>query len=132
MDFIDHFEAGRADRKEKLIMDVLENVPEIDAAALKKEAGLGTDIKRFDRGMTLLQMKTYAISRRFKQKTDRYGKPYGWAQAVFQTPEALFGEDYVCSAYDMPREECRETLKACILNAWPTAQKTEIDKLIGR
>ena len=85
----------------------------------------------FDTVITRLQMQAYLTVGDFVYMQDKYGKPYGWGVAKYTTPEALFGYDFVTSAYDREPEESKARIIAHLENILPGINEKQILKLIG-
>ena len=112
-DFDSLWDDGKAQRRQKLIMDCFSEDTVLFSNELKEKAGFGKGgEKNFDGVLTALQMETYLCVRDFRQRLNKKGEPYGWAIALYCTPEHLFGYDYVRSAYKedpaVSREKIRE------------------------
>ncbi len=87
--------------------------------------------KGFDTVMTRLQAQTYICVSDFVYDRDKHGKPYGWGVAEYSTPEALFGEDSVRSAYKFKPEKSRELIFDHLKTILPNASELQINKLLG-
>ena len=61
--------------------------------------------KDFDHELVRLQMLTFLVHADFIYDIDRHGHPYGWGNALLDTPEHFFGEDYVNQADSHSSEE---------------------------
>ena len=85
----------------------------------------------YDTVITRLQMQAYLTVGDFVYMRDKYGKPYGWGVAKYTTPEALFGYDFVTSAYGREPEESRARIIAHLRNILPGVNEKQILKLIG-
>ena len=85
----------------------------------------------FDTVITRLQMQAYLTVGDFVYMQDKYGKPYGWGIAKYTTPEALFGYDFVTSAYGREQEESRARIIAHLESILPGVNEKQILKLIG-
>ena len=96
-DFDTLYECGMASMNEKKIMDVINDADgPVASYELRKKSGIR---KGFDTALTSLQMKTYITVCGFTRKVNRQGEPYGWHVSLFQTPEKVFGYDFVRSEY---------------------------------
>ena len=80
---------------------------------------------------TRLQMQAYLTVGDFVYMQDKYGKPYGWGVAKYTTPEALFGYDFVTSAYGSEPVESKARIIAHLRNILPGVNEKQILKLIG-
>lgn len=107
-DFDALWDDQKASRRQKKIMDLFaeeNSEAELFSSEVKKLAGFGRDgEKGFDTTITNLQMQTYLCVRDFLHKKNKKGQEYGWAVAVYSTPEHIFGRDLVTSAYNEPPE----------------------------
>ena len=134
-DFDALWEDGKAARRQKYIMDLFdENAPdaELFSHEIKKKAGFGKGgEKGFDGTITNLQMQTYLCVRDFRQKTNKKGEEYGWAVAVYATPEHIFGRDLVTSAYKEDPVSSGEKIAAHMNEIYPIATPKQIKKLLG-
>ena len=111
-DFDSLWEDGKAQRRQKLIMDCFTEEDVLFSNELKERAGFGKNReKNFDGVLTALQMETYLCVRDFRQRLNKKGEPYGWAIALYCTPEYLFGYDYVRSAYREDPEISKEKIR---------------------
>ena len=66
--------------------------------------------KGYDTVLTRLQMQTFVICGDFVYDVDRNGKPYGWGNALLDTPERWLGEDLVNANDRFSPEESRERI----------------------
>lgn len=134
-DFDAIWEDGKAARRQKYIMDLFdENAPdaELFSHEIKKKAGFGKGgEKGFDGTINNLQMQTYLCVRDFRQKTNKKGEEYGWAVAVYATPEHIFGRDLVTSAYKEDPVSSGEKIAAHMNEIYPIATPKQIKKLLG-
>ena len=104
---------------------------ELYSNEIKKNAGFGKGgEKGFDGTLTGLQMLTYLCVRDFRQKKNKKGEAYGWAVAVYSTPEHIFGSNNVTSAYSESPIESRERIVAHIMDVYPIATPLQIKKLL--
>ena len=55
-------------------------------------------------------MQCYICAADFVYLRDKHGTPYGWGVAKYAAPEALFGEEFVTSAYVREPRESLERL----------------------
>ena len=123
-DFDSRYEDGKADRREKLIMDLfwpretemcdldlrkiskaVENT-ELFSFEVKDRAGFGPGgEKNFEGTCTKLQMESYLLVKDFRPRLNKKGEEYGWAIAVYTLPEYLWGYDFVTGKYKDDPEE---------------------------
>lgn len=133
-DFDALWEDGKASRRQKKIMDLFaeDNADaEIYSNEIKRDAGFGKGgEKGFDGTLTSLQHEMYLCVRDFRQKRNKKGEEYGWAIAVYSTPEHIFGYDLVSSAYREKPEESAGKIANHIRNVYPIASEAQIAKLL--
>lgn len=130
-DFDARYEDGLSPRKEKQIMDQFEKRERLFSYELKKLAGFGKGgEKGFEGAVANLQMQGYLVIRGMEKKRNRGGKEYGWPVSCYCTSEALFGADYVCSAYGETPEESAEKIAAHLCRCLPHCSREEINRAI--
>lgn len=133
-DFDALWEDGKASRRQKKIMDLFaeDNADaEIYSNEIKRDAGFGKGgEKGFDGTLTSLQHEMYLCVRDFRQKRNKKGEEYGWAIAVYSTPEHIFGYDLVSSAYREKPEESAGKIANHIRDVYPIASEAQIAKLL--
>lgn len=129
-DFDALWDDGKASMRQKAIMDIFadENADiEIFSNEVKEKAGFGKNgYKGFDGIMTSLQMQTYLCVRDFVQKKNKKGELYGWAIAVYCTPEHLYGRDVVTAAYNEKPEESKKRIVNRIMECYPGVTKFKL------
>ena len=86
--------------------------------------------KGFDTIITRLQMQTYVIIGDFVYRRDKNLQPYGWGISLYTTPEAVFGEDEVCAAYDRQPEESRARMLAHVITILPRTPEPALLRLL--
>ena len=135
-DFDALWEDGKASMRQKKIMDLFAEEyadAELFSNEIKKKAGFGKDgEKGFDGTITDLQNLLYLCARDFRQKKNKKGQEYGWAIAVYSTPEHIFGYDYMTSAYRENSWESGKKIAMHLMDVYPIASINQIKKLIGR
>lgn len=133
-DFDALWDDEKASMRQKKIMDLFaadNAATELYSNEIKQNAGFGKGgEKGFDGTITNLQMLTYLCVRDFRQKKNKKGQEYGWAVAVYSTPEHVFGYELVTSAYNEAPEESGKRIVAHIMDVYPIATATQIKKLI--
>jgi hypothetical protein len=130
-DFDSRYEDGLASVREKKIMDVLMESPQLASNEIKSYAGFSKGgEKGFDTTMTSLQMKTYVTVREFIRKKNKQGEEYGWPVAVLSRSEQLFGEEYVRSCYDKNRDELEKMIVNHVVELSPSSDRKDIIKFI--
>ena len=126
-DFDSRRDEGLAPHKHSRIMSCFEEADELYSNELKAKAGAE---KSFEQALSELQMQTYLTVRDFRQRLNKKGQPYGWAIGVYATPEALWGYDFVTSAYcEEPGESLRK-LTEHIKSLHPELTDKEIIKAL--
>lgn len=121
---------GKASRRQKKIMDVMDKNSELFSNILKAEAGFSKDgEKNFEGIVTSLQMSMYLCIRDFRCKTNKNGDEYGWPVAIYSFPEHLWGESYALKAYDESPEKSHERIIKQIRKLYPTATEKQILKV---
>ena len=106
-DFEGMWEDGLLSRTAGNIMNsVLQDGP-TQARHIRRKLG---NPKDFDRELIHLQMLTFLVHADFVYDIDRHGHPYGWGNALLDTPEHLFGEAFVGLSDRMTEETALDTL----------------------
>jgi hypothetical protein len=132
-DFDSLYDEGLAPRRQSIIMKLFEDGAAIPSYEIKKRAGFGGGgEKGFEGTMTALQMQTYLIVCGFARRRNKAGAEYGWPIALYTTPEALFGADFVRSEYKAdPKQSLAEIAEHCAMLFGDAGEET-ILKFIGR
>ena len=131
-DFDTLYQMGRVSQKEKAVMDAV-GFEVRHNAQIRKAAGFGKDgYKGYENVTVKLQDKTYLIIRRFDQRVNKAGQPYGWTVAHLATPEACFGEDFVKSQYALPREKAKDLLMEELIRRNPEQAPEALEKMLGK
>ncbi len=135
-DFDALWEDGKASRRQKKIMDLFAEDcadEELFSNEIKQNAGFGKGKEKgFDGTIANLQHLTYLCVRDFRQKRNKKGQEYGWAVAIYSTPEHIFGYDCVTAAYKEKPLESGEKIAMHLNEVYPIATPAQIKKLIGR
>ena len=126
-DFDSLREEGLADHRLSRLMSCFEERDELFSNELKSLSGLD---KGFDASVTELQMKTYLTVKDFRQRLNKKGEPYGWAIAVYATPESLWGYELLSSAYSEEPEQSRDRIVRQIKKLHPELTEKQIMKLL--
>lgn len=130
-DFDTRVEDGKANSRSRRLMSLFANGGEYLSNEVKTLTGFGKNgEKNFDGTLTELQMQTYLVVRDFRQRRNRLGEPYGWAIAVYTTPESIWGYERVTSAYSEPPELSRQRITEHLRALCPHASEKDIRKLI--
>lgn len=134
-DFDALWEDEKASMRQKKIMDLFaeENADaELYSFEVKQNAGFGKEgEKNFEGTVTELEMKLYLCMRDFRQRRNKRGEYYGWAIAVYSTPEHLWGYDHVTSAYKEDPVESWKRIVERMNDFFPTATEAQIRRALG-
>lgn len=132
-DFDALWDDEKASRRQKKIMDLFaEEDAELFSYEIKQRAGFGKDgEKGFEGTISNLQMLTYLCVRDFRQKKNKKGQAYGWAIAIYSTPEHIFGHDHVTSAYSENPAESGKRIAMRLMEMYPGTTASQMKKLIG-
>ena len=142
-DFDSAWEDSKANRREKLIMDILTDTDsngdivwadrQILTTDLKKLAGFGKGGEKNFQGITTdLMMKMYLVTADFHRRKNKKGAEYGMPVSVLLPPETLWGYDRVTSAYgESPHGSWLKIIKR-VKELYPEADDADIIKLIGK
>jgi hypothetical protein len=130
-DFDSRYEDGLASFRAKKVIDVLMECGTLPSNEIKAIAGFGKGgEKGFEGVMTSLQMQTYITVRSFQKRRNKKNEEYGWPVALYCLSEKLFGEEHVCSAYQLGTAKAKEKIIAQISSRFPSATITELEKNI--
>ncbi len=130
-DFDARYDDGKADYRQKLIMDLfipngmdLDKVKKQDLARhgcaqalmtyeMKEKAGFGKGgEKNFDGVCAKLQMMGYLVAKDFRPRLNKQGESFGWSVAEMTLPEYLWGYDFVTKRYgDKPETSLEKIIK---------------------
>ncbi len=142
-DFDSRWEDGLANRREKLVMDLLTGRDEdgdmtfpdgqILSTDLKKKAGFAKNgEKNYPGIITGLQMQTYLVITDFHRRVNKRGEEYGMPVSVLLPPEAIWGYETVTAAYSEKPEDSWDRITGRIRGLYPDADEEEITGLIGK
>ncbi len=130
-DFDARYDDGLASRKDKAIVDTVQEHGSLLSRELKDICNYRKGgNKGFDTVITRLQMQTYLVISDFVYRKDKFGQPYGWGVAKYATPEALFGYDFVTSAYRTEPLESRERILTHLKKILPETAEQQIVTLL--
>ena len=130
-DFDSRYEEGLAGRRQKKIIEILNQYDTLPSYELKKMAGFTKDgEKNFEGTMAELQMRTYVIIRSFHRKRNKKNEEYGWSVADYMISEKLYGANHVRSAYSFSADEAKNKIVGHLLKLFPHASTNEAEKLI--
>lgn len=132
-DFEGLYEDGKMKGRAKQILDALrldEDAVglEMMSGQLRKTAGV---TKGFDNILIDLQMQSFLLISRFRQKRNKRGEAYGWHLPSFMTPETKWGYDFVNSADEKP-DGSREKILDQIRRYYPAAEEKTVRKIMKR
>lgn len=134
-DFDALWDDEKASARQKKIMDLFAEGnadAELYSFEVKQKAGFGKDgEKNFEGTITDLEMKMYLCMRDFRQRKNKKGEDYGWAIAVYSTPEHLWGYGYVTSAYQEDPAKSWKKIAAWMNNIYPAAAEAQIRRVLG-
>ncbi len=131
-DFDARYEDELATFREKKIMDCFPNGEQIFSHELKRLAGFGKGgEKNFPGVIAELQHKTYLVLSDFRRRLNKKQEPYGWALAVYATPETVFGEALVTAAYSQSPESSKQRIFDYLKAEYPIATERQIQKVLG-
>lgn len=134
-DFDALWDDEKASMRQKKIMDLFteENKDaELYSFEVKQNAGFGKDgEKNFEGTTTDLEMKMYLCMMDFRQRKNKKGEDYGWAIAVYATPEHLWGYEYVTSAYQEEPVKSWNRIVERMNVIHPNATEAQIRRMIG-
>jgi hypothetical protein len=127
-DFDARCEDELASNRSQKIMKLFETNEELFSFEVKKLAGFGKEgEKNFEGIITELQMQSYLVTRDFqKRRRKKDGQEYGWAIAIYTTPENLWGYDLVSSAYQEDPQVSKDRIYARIKEEYPWASDAQI------
>ena len=142
-DFDARWEDGRANRREKKIMDfyisedddgdTLWKEDEILSTELKKRAGFGKGgEKNYPGIITGLQMQMYLVITDFRRRVNKRGEEYGMGVFVMFPPETVWGYDTVTAAYPESPHDSWERIINRVKELYPRADEKAIIKMIGK
>ena len=142
-DFDSRWEDGLANRREKIIMDLLTGRDEDGDVTFPDEQILSTDLKKkagFGKGgeknypgiITGLQMQTYLVITDFRRRTNKRGEEYGMAVSIMLPPEAVWGYENVTAVYNEKPSESWQKIVDRVKELYPDADEEDIIRLIGK
>ncbi len=130
-DFDARWEDEKASYREKKIMDLFSGGEELYSWQIRRLAGFGAGgEKNFEGTLTALQMKTYLVVRDFRRRLNARGEPYGWAIALYTTPEAIWGSDLVTAAYGESPEASGKRICGRIKELFPETTDRILQKIL--
>lgn len=131
-DFDALWDDGLAGRREKQIMDLMQDGQPRFSYVIRRETGFGRDgEKGFEGSLTKLQHMLYLTITDFGKRTGKHGLEYGWDIAVLATPESVWGYDLVTGCYAEGKARCRERVLDRIRTFYPDADEAMIRSTVG-
>lgn len=128
-DFDSLHDDGKANSRQKKIMDLFEDKDEWFSYELKRTAGFGKyGEKNFEGTLTSLQMMIYLVVCDFRCKLNKKGQEYGMRVAQYSMPEKLWNYDAVTAAYSEDPEKSKQRIIDRVKELYPSAD----DKAIKR
>ena len=76
-------------------------------------------------------MELYLVCGDFRQRINKNGESYGWAIAMYCTPEHLFGEKNVTAAYDEEPADSLKRLVDRVKEFFPGSTDQQIGRLLA-
>ena len=127
------YEDGKMKGGAKKILDALEVDEngvshELMSGQIRKKAGVE---KGFDGLLIDLQMQSFLLISRFRQKQNKKGVSYGWHLPAFMTPETKWGYDFVNSVEENP-DQSRHRIGEQIKMFYPKAEEKALLKVLKR
>lgn len=130
-DFDALWEDEKASIRQKHIMDLFSDVPELFSNEIKAQAGFGKEgAKNFEGTLTSLQMELYLCVTDFRQRKNRKGESYGWPIAVYAKPETIWGYEAATVAYKEDPEKSKERILTQMRKLYPMATQKQIAKAV--
>lgn len=130
-DFDARFNDGLASYKDREVYETIAENKYLLSKELKRMLNYRKGGKNgFDTVITRLQMQTYVCISDFVYMLDKFGAPYGWGVAEYAAPEALFGGDFVTSAYRRDPEESGERIAEHLKAVFPDISEDKLRTII--
>ena len=130
-DFDARYDDGLADRRDKVLYELIEGSEPVISKRLKQ---LGNYKKGGNKGfetcITRLQSQCYVLISDFVYMRDRFGKPYGWGVAEYSTPER-FMQGFSDRVYEETPEEAYESLLRHFKMLFPNEDEKKLKRFIG-
>lgn len=134
-DFDALWDDEKAALKQKHVMDLFmgENEgAELFSPEIKARAGFGRDgDKGFEGVLSALQSEMYLCVRDFRQRQNRKGESYGWAIAVYATPEHMWGRELVTEAYKETPAGSAARIAEHFREVYPIVTEKQLKKVLG-
>lgn len=129
-DFDARWDDGLVRQKDKTVFDAIQHHGPITSRELRAACGYSHGSGGFEGIITRLQMQGYVFISDFARARNRKGQEYGWAVSVFATPEQIFGERLVTSAYHKTPQQSFESICRHLKTTLPGADEKKIQTLL--
>lgn len=131
-DFDARYDDGLAAYRDKTVYDILDERKSLLSKEWRNLWSFGEDGRKgFDTVVTRLQMQGYVVTSDFEYQRDRFGNPYGWGIARYETPEHFFGSPFRENVYERSPEESRERILKHLSDLFPLVGEKKIIKFAG-
>lgn len=131
-DFDALWDDEKASNRQKKIMDLFETASELYSFEMKQQAGFGKGgEKNFEGVLTELQMQLYLCVKDFRKRKNKKEQEYGWAIAVYSTPEQIWGRELVTVAYKEEPSDSEKRILEYMKEKYPIATAKQIRKVLG-
>lgn len=123
---------GLAQFRQKKIMEVLTDNPEMHSHLLRKAAGFGKGgEKNFEGTMASLQNMLYVVISDFRQRRNKYGEPYGWDLTVYSRPEEMWGYGMADAGYALDPMDSYLKIRERFEELYPRFTEKQFTSMIG-
>ena len=131
-DFDSRCDEGLVPHKDQKVYELIKSHHALNTKTVKTllTGGMKGADKGFEPSMTRLQMQTYLNIRNFVYPLDRKGMPYGWGISEYSTPEEMFSQKKVTSAYIRSPEESEERIVKHLMKILGNEYENLIRRLI--
>ena len=129
-DFDSRMDEGLAPRREIMIMKLFQRDEKLLSSDIKQKAGFNKEFPGFETGMASLQKMSYLTVCDFICRINKSGLPYGWQVSVYTTHEALWGYDFVTSAYPFGTDACKTRILDFLISQYGESCAEDLRRLI--
>ena len=130
-DFEARWDDGLASYKDKGIYEMILEKERILSRHLKESLNYRKGGNTgFETCITRLQMQSYVCIADFVYPQDKFGRLYGWGVAQYTTPEALFGYEFITSAYQRDPQESGERMLRQLSSILPSVPLQYMIKML--
>lgn len=126
-DFDSRADEGLAKKRDADVMRLFEGGAAHTISSIRTESHL---TKGLDGTLQSLQHQTYLLVSGFTRKVNKRGEPYGWSISVYQTPESIWGYDFVTSGYNYGEKECAARITGHLCEMYPDIAREKWLKMI--